>query len=342
MSNRFSFRKILNSFYCVLEQFPDKRTGDNTRYSMRDIALGAFSVFFTQSPSFLAHQTSLKMAKGKSNAETIFGIDQIPSDNHIRDILDEVPPDQVFPIYHEIFSAYEQNEILDSFRSFGGTLLLPLDGVWYFSSKTLHCENCLTKNHQDGSTTYYHSAITPVIVSEGKNEVIPLPPEFIIPQDGQSKQDCEINAAKRWITQYAPRYSPLKVTLLGDDLYSRQPFCERVQEHFHFIFVCKPDSHKTLYEWIELLEEGKDQHTCCFRKWTGKTGHTSTYHYANQVPLRDSDDALMVNWCELTIQDDAGKMIYKNAWISDHRITEKNVVALVASARARWKIENEK
>ena len=113
----------------------NKRTGDNTRYSMRDIALGAFSVFFTQSPSFLAHQTSLKMAKGKSNAETIFGIDQIPSDNHIRDILDEVPPDQVFPIYHEIFSAYEQNEILDSFRSFGGTLLLPLDGVWYFSSK---------------------------------------------------------------------------------------------------------------------------------------------------------------------------------------------------------------
>jgi hypothetical protein len=78
MSKRFSFRKILNSFYCVLEQFPDKRTGDNTRYSMRDIALGTFSVFFTQSPSFLAHQTSLKMAKGKSNAETIFGIDELP------------------------------------------------------------------------------------------------------------------------------------------------------------------------------------------------------------------------------------------------------------------------
>ncbi|HIE79395.1 MAG TPA: ISNCY family transposase, partial [Nitrospinaceae bacterium] len=45
--------------------------------------------------------------------------------------------------------------------------MLPLDGVWYFSSKTLHCENCLTKNHQDGTTTYYHNAITPVIVSEG-------------------------------------------------------------------------------------------------------------------------------------------------------------------------------
>ncbi len=101
--------------------------------------------------------TILKSNQNRNNTQEgdypIFGINQIPSDNHIRDILDEVPPDQVFPIYHEIFSAYEQNEILDSFRSFGGTLLLPLDGVWYFSSKTLHCENCLTKNHQDGSTT---------------------------------------------------------------------------------------------------------------------------------------------------------------------------------------------
>ena len=70
MSKRFSFRKILNSFYCVLEQFPDKRTGDNTRYSMRDIALGAFSVFFTQNPSFLSHQTSLKMAKAGLTQKT--------------------------------------------------------------------------------------------------------------------------------------------------------------------------------------------------------------------------------------------------------------------------------
>jgi len=30
-----------------------------------------------------------------------------------------------------------------------------------------------------------------------------------------------------------------------------------------------------------------------------------------------------------------------NAWITDWPITEKNVAALVASGRARWKIENE-
>jgi hypothetical protein len=283
----------------------------------------------------------MKMSKGKNNAETIFGIGKIPSDNHIRDILDEVPPEDLFPMYQEMFSAYQQNGIIESFRSFGGAILLPLDGTWYFSSKTLHCDNCLTKNHKNGTTTYYHSAVTPVIVCPGKNEVISLEPEFIIPQDGQSKQDCEMNAAKRWIRKYAERYSPLKITILGDDLYSRQPFCETVKEHFHFIFVCKPDSHKTLYGWIDILEEGKNKQTLTVREWTGKTKHIYTYRYANSVPLRDSDDAMMVNWCELTISDEAGKIIYKNAWITDHPITEKNVLALVDSARARWKIENE-
>ncbi|MBF0287137.1 MAG: hypothetical protein HQM14_04905 [SAR324 cluster bacterium] len=121
----------------------------------------------------------MKMGKGKSNAETMFGIDKIPSDNHIRDILDEVPPEQLLPIYHEMFSAYQQNEILESFRGFGDTILIPLDGTWYFSSKTIHCENCLTKNHKNGTTTYYHSAITPVVVCPGKKEMIPLAPEFI-------------------------------------------------------------------------------------------------------------------------------------------------------------------
>jgi hypothetical protein len=42
-----------------------------------------------------------------------------------------------------------------------------------------------------------------VIVSPGRSAVVPLVPEFIVPQDGHDKQDCEIAAAKRWLTQYA-------------------------------------------------------------------------------------------------------------------------------------------
>ena len=57
--------------------------------------------------------------------------------------------------------------------------------------------------------------------------------------------------------------------------------------------------------------------------------------------MRDSDDALLVNWCELVTTNDSDKVIYKNAFVTDHLITEKNIIDVIKAGRARWKIENE-
>jgi hypothetical protein len=66
-----------------------------------------------------------------------------------------------------------------------------------------------------------------VIVHPDLSHVLPLAPEFIQPQDGHTKQDCEIAAAKRWLTQAESRYPNQPITLLGDDLYAHQPFCQQ-------------------------------------------------------------------------------------------------------------------
>jgi hypothetical protein len=184
--------------------------------------------------------------------------------------------------------------------------------------------------------------VTPVLVAPGQPEVIALRPEFITPQDGHTKQDCELAAAKRWLEHNATRYHSGPLTLLGDDLYAHQPFCRRALLHdCHFLFVCKPDSHKTLYDWVNLLRPGPDLGTVKFRLKAGRQWHTYTYRWANQVPLAEGQDALKVNWCELTVTDPEGKRLYLNAWITDWPITEHNVAALATSGRARWKIENE-
>jgi len=78
----------------------------------------------------------------------------------------------------------------------------------------------------NGKITYSHTAILPVIVAPNCKEVISLPPEFVVPQDGHDKQDCEIAAAKRWISHYQHLFTGQPVTLLGDDLYSRQLMCQ--------------------------------------------------------------------------------------------------------------------
>ncbi len=333
--------ELVGSLRQTLAALPDPRTGDNTKYSMEDIGLSAFSVFFTQSPSFLAAQKTLQQAKGQSNAQSLFQIEQIACDNHIRDTLDAVPPDKLFPLYDEVYQALRQAGLLESFRAVHQTLLIALDGTWYFSSQKIHCPQCCCLEHKSGDKTYYHSAVTPVIVAPGQPQAIPLRPEFIAPQDGHTKQDCEIAAAKRWLEQNAATYSPLQATLLGDDLYAHQPFCRRTLLHdLHFIFVCKPDSHTTLYDWVNLLQS-PHLRTLKTRVKKGARSHTYTYRYANAVPLAEGQDALKLNWCELTVSDPEGKVLYLNGWVTDFKITDQNVAAIVAAGRARWKIENE-
>lgn len=129
---------------------------------------------------------------------------------------------------------------------------------------------------------------------------------------------------------------------MGDDIYAHQPFCRRTLLYgFDFIFVCKPDSHKTLYDWVQLLQPHQDLHILKTRVRKGAKWEQHTYRYANQVPLAEGQDALKVNWCELMVTDEKGEILYRNGFITDFKITEHNVEMIVATARARWKIENE-
>ncbi len=337
-----SFDMMVKQLRDVISTFPDKRDGQNTQYTIEDIALSCFSIFFTQNPSFLAFQKSMQKNKGANNAQSLFGIQKIPSDNHIRDILDVVSPETVFPVFVYIAERLKAVGHLDTLRSYNNNLLCALDATQYFSSKTIHCENCSTKNHKNGSTTYSHSAITPVFIKPGYNKVISLPPEFITPQDGHVKQDCENTAAKRWLNQMAPLYKALGITILGDDLYCRQSLCKLILFHgLDFILVCKPDSHKTLYQWVEELDGLHAVESVIEKRWTGKTYHIDTYRFVNQVPLRDDENAQLVNWCELTTTLPDGAIIYKNAFSSNFEISKNNVKQIVADGRARWKIENE-
>lgn len=343
--NARAFDHLIERLRAVAATLPDRRTGRNRRYSMADIALSAFAVFFTQCPSFLSFQQNMEQVHGRNNARSLFRVEQVPSDNHIRQTLDPVAPDHLFSLFDELHRAFDQTGLLDQMRAVERTRLIALDATWYFSSqsKNVCCPNCSCIEHTDGTTTHFHSAITPVIVSPGHSQVVPLRPEFITPQDGHKKQDCEINAAKRWLSAQAARYGTGNDTLLGDDLYAHQPFCRQVLLHgFHFLFTCKPASHATLCQWVEDLEPGRQLHTLKQRvKGKSNRWEHHLYRWANGVPLTDSDDALHVNWCEVTITDAEGAVRYRNSFITDWKISADNVAGLVVAGRARWKIENE-
>ena len=325
-------------FLCL----PDMRSGHNVRYSIQDAALGAFSVFFTQCPSFLAHQKHLQETKGQNNATSLFQGMNLMSDNQIRNLLDPISPRHLTPVFEHIYQTLRDGGFIESYRCLNDTILIALDGVCYHSSPNVFCEQCYQRKHKNGTVTYSHSAITPVIVAPGNPHVISLPPEFITPQDGHEKQDSEHAATKRWLLEHAKHYRELGVTFLGDDLYDCQPICSAMlAEGCHFLLTCKPDSHKALYEFVDGLAQINKIQTVTANRRQGKQHYIDTYRFVNQIPLRDSDDALQVNLCELVTTNLTGKVVYKNAFVTDHLIEEKNVVDMVAAGRARWKIENE-
>lgn len=335
---------LISDFRLRWASAPDvRKPNNNTWYQMVDGLLSAFSVFFMQSNSFLAHQRLMQSKKGRNNAASLFRVERIPSDPQIRNLLDPLSATYFHADFWRLWDGLRARQQLLKFRSELGGYLVAMDGVTHFSSEKISCPECLKRQDREGITHFYHSAITPVLVKPGMKQVLPLPPEFIVPQDGHEKQDCERSASKRWLAEHAVRLA-LPTIYLGDDLYANHPLCQSIVETYHqsFIFVCKPDSHTGLYEFLAWLERQRTITTLSQRHWNGKHGEIRTFRFVNQVPLRNGDDAISVNWCELVItHETSGKTLYHNAFVTNIAITAENVPAIVEAGRTRWKIENE-
>lgn len=326
-----------------LSQLPDyRKPSPNLTYNMRDVALSALSVFFMQSPSFLAYQRDLQRLKGRNNAQSLFMVEHLPSDSQLRNLLDPVSPGQLSDLFWAIFAWLDQRGLLRAHVGINNHLLCALDGVHYFSSESLQCPNC-TRTVHDGQTRYGHSLIAPVLVAPGAASVFSLAPEFVQPQDGHDKQDGEQAAIQRWLAQQAHHLPLARTTFLADDLHCKQPFCAALLARgASFILVCLPTSHETLYTEISLLAEAGLLETAQARRWNGRFHELYRYRFTNGVPLRASRDAVLVNWCELTIMnEESGELIYTNAFATNHHLTAQTVAEVVRCGRARWKTENE-
>jgi len=337
------FAVLLGYLEKMIEGCAEPRPGSNLHYELRDFFLSAFAVFFSQSPSFLAHQALMEKEKGISNARSVFTVRGIPTDNQIRGVLDLVDPMVVRAAFGLTVDLLKDKGVLDSYRFLEDKLLLALDGTGYFFSESIHCPSCTVKHHRDGRTTYSHTVLLPVLVAPERSQVIPLEPEFITPQDGHEKQDCEYQAAKRWLEAMGSRYAPMGVVLLGDDLFASQPMIEKVRsQKMNYLFVAKPSSHKHLYEELAGLDKLKGLQEVRQNHWTGRAHRTVIYRYVNGVGLNArSTNGVEVNWVEITIVDSKGKPTFHSAFITDLLISSENVASIAQAGRCRWKIENE-
>ncbi len=335
-------KSIFNQLILIIKKniiiYPEIReANNNTKYTLEEIILSAFALFFFQSPSWLEFQTKMEKKRALNNARSLFGIRNIPTSNHISAIIDELNPKLLSSIFDDICSLLVKENIIESFEFLGQkTLLVAVDGTQYHSSKKICCEGCLTRTHGE-VTIYSHSALVASIVSPKYNQVIPLMPEAILNEDGNEKQDCELNASKRWLKRFNRLFEEYQIVILGDDLFSKEPFIKATLEQNHnFILVAKDTSHITMYKYIK---ENKPTELT-ITEFEKHHKYTYEYRYMNEVPLKKDSELTGINWCEVTIYK-GDKRVYLNSFVTDIKITDENIVEIAKAGRSRWKIENE-
>jgi len=337
---------LVDCLSATVDKLPARPEYSASRYSNRDAVNSAFGAFFFQFPSLLRYMREMQEQEKRDNVQSLFGVKGIPSDNQIRNIADGIAPSAISPVFNEELKIAEESGIIKDYRVLDGGVLLPIDGVWYFSSEKIHCSHCLTRQVKgkegEEHTVYYHAALAGALVRPGSTKVIPVAPEIIGNEDGEKKQDCELEAGKRWLEAHKEEYGWLKPTVLGDDLFSNRPFCEKIADMgWSFIFTCKEETHKWLYETVKNSDVKEVREV----KWEAKKKKrvVYTWKYLNGVPIRyDQKDVFLVNYMSFEMRaEGAAKAGYSNSWVTNKEISEENVAYLAECGRARWKIENE-
>ena len=269
---------------------------------------------------------------------------RIPCDNHIRHgtpacrLLDGVPTAPFDDEFLGIVEDLDAHGGLAAMRRLDGRVPVALEGTEFFRSRKVHCPNCSTGKRSDGGVEHFRQMLAATQVAPGRSLTLPLPPEFVRPRDGAAKQDCERQAVKRWLLRLGDRCAHLRPVYLGDDLYACQPVCRAMPDAGgDFLLTAKPDSHKTLYEYLHGVRPPSRRAT----SGRGAQRRVHRYRRMTGLPLRDGDDALRVSWLEITSARPGGKVTHRGTFVTSLDVDRDNVAELADCARARWKIENE-
>jgi Transposase DDE domain len=323
------FALVRSGFATIPE--PRRDQGD---ISLTDALMSAFAMFSLKAPSLLAFDKE----RAEGNLHTIYGIARVPCDTHMREILDPIFPKMLRPVFKSLFRQLQRGKALEALMFLDGHYLLALDGTEYFSSKTIHCASCLHRVHRNGSITYAHQMLGAAIIHPDQRAVIPLMPEPIGNLDGMDKNDCERNAAKRFVATLRQDHPHLKFIITEDSLSSNAPHIETLHAHgLHYILGVKEGDHPYLFQQVQAVEHAN--RVTLYERHDRATGVVHRFRFVNDLRLNASHPDLRVNVIEYW--EIGATKVQHWSWVTDIRVSKRNVYHLMRGGRARWKIENE-
>jgi hypothetical protein len=334
-----SWRHALSSLF---QPLPAPRQPGKVDDALHDALMSGFACMCFQDPSLLPFQQRLAEEKHRNNLHTLFGIHDTPESTQRRERIDQVDSQHFRPMLPTYFSRLQRGKQLEPCELFPGLHLCPIDGTQSLSSQHMHCPNCFTTTHGNGTTTYAHTVIQAGIRHPDHRQVMPLMPEEMRNRDGGTTQDCAVNAAKRLLPKIRQDDPDVGWVIAGESLFSQPPFLSDVgSANMHDIFVAKPTDHLCMMAWLDTYGVSRMPE----KYMVDEKGHQHIYPWLNDVPLNGHKDTLRVNYLDYRIifcdKDGNESILYHNSWVMDIIITHKNGELLSRAGRCRWKVENE-
>lgn len=304
-------------------------------YSWKDCIMSGLAVFGFKMPSLLQFEKDKDSEPWlRRNLRTLYGVEAAPSDTTMRERLDNISARQLRQPFKKIFAYLQRGKVLEAYRYLDGYHIISLDGTGQFVSEKVYCECCCEKHHRNGRVEYYHQMLGAVLVHPERREVIPLAPEPIVKGDGNTKNDCERNAAKRLLSDLRREHPHLKVLIVEDGLASNFPHLSLLDTlNMQYVIGVKPGDHKYLFDWMKDLKP-------MLHEYTDDVGTHHEFRVYTHVPLNDANHEYRVNVLDYwETKKDGRKQHF--SWVTKLSLTSENVYQVMRAGRSRWKIENE-
>ncbi|KIY21088.1 transposase family protein [Mesobacillus subterraneus] len=256
-------------------------------------------------------------------------LDELPHYDTINDFLAGLDGSELEEIRTYMIKELLKKRCFEDYRILGKYWGVIIDGTGLHTFHKKHCEHCLRREYKDketGETTtiYMHHVLEAKLVVG--DMVFSIGSEFIENESEEvTKQDCEIKAFYRLAEKMKTTYKRLPICILGDSLYACEPVFSRC-DAYKWKYICRfkegrIKSVASEFNAIKKMEQNKTE---------------DGLFWVNDVPYNKRTVHLM----EAKLETEEGK-IKQYVFITNLKITKKNVKSLIAAGRSRWKIENQ-
>lgn len=320
-----------------IQNLADPRNGESRTYSTEHLIYLGLVLFLCQAGS---RRKLRKKKEGRmflSNFLLLTGSaePQTADTDTMNYLLERLPPEALETITWQLIRVLVRHKVLDRYR-LNGEFLIAVDGTQLFATKKRHCANCLTKEHQNGTVTYFHCVLEAKLVTR-TGFAFSFSTVSIENPDGQfDKQDCELKAFYRLAEIIKERFPRLRLCLLMDSLFAKEPvidLCEKNRWGYFIVFKegSLPNAYKQAMEKISRHPENS---------YERMTKDNCTQHFRWVWNIEHMGHRFHAIFCNETNHETGEENFY--AFITDSRPDKNNIFALMNyGGRMRWKIENE-